>query len=101
MFGSRKPNALEPPDLATERESREILRVWVRPGWSKMSVALLPDSRDPSLWGIALVDIARHVAKAYALDGVASENDALARIKQVFDAEWGAPTEMPEGRLRE
>jgi hypothetical protein len=25
----------------------------------------------------------------------------LVRIKQTFDAEWGAPTDMPEGRLKQ
>ena len=101
MFTSGNRNSLDPPELANEAVAREILRVWIRPDWSRMSVALLPSSPDPSLWGIALVDIARHVAKAYALDGVKSENEALARIREVFDAEWSSPTEMPEGRLRE
>lgn len=101
MFTKRNRNSLDPPDLAAEVGASEILRVWIRPDWSRMSVALLPSSPDPSLWGIALVDIARHVAKAYALDGVKSENEALARIREVFDAEWSSPTDMPEGRLRE
>jgi hypothetical protein len=64
-----------------------------------MAVALMKDHPDPSVWGIALVDIARHAAKAYALDGGISESEALRRIKQLFDAEWSSPTEMPEGRL--
>jgi hypothetical protein len=66
-----------------------------------MAVALETNHPDPSVWGIALVDIARHAAKAYALNGAISESDALVRIKQLFDAEWSSPTELPEGKLQE
>ena len=54
---------------------------------------------DPSVWGVALADIARHVAKAYALEAAIPENDVLRRIKQFIDAEWGMPTDLPEGHL--
>lgn len=66
-----------------------------------MQVSLLTHNPDPHAWGIALVDIARHAAKAYALSGQFSENEALQKINQVFDAEWDAPTDFPEGRLKE
>ena len=101
MFGKKQKLGLEPPDLATHRDAVEILRVWVMPEWEQMQVALHPHHPDPSVWGIALVDIARHAAKAYALDQGMSEDQALLRIKQVFDAEWSVPTELPEGRLRD
>jgi hypothetical protein len=66
-----------------------------------MQAAVSPGHPDPAVWGIALVDVARHVAKAYALNFDMSESESLARIRQVFDAEWHHPTEMVEGRLRE
>jgi len=101
MFGRSKLNSLEPPALASDKSAREVLRMWVRPEWSRMQVALSTNHPDPAVWGIALVDIARHVAKAYELAGTVPENEALRRIKQLIDAEWTAPTDMPEGRLRE
>ena len=42
-----------------------------------------------------LVDIARHVAKAYENTGDLSEEAALKRIKELFDAEWASPTDTP------
>jgi hypothetical protein len=101
VFGNNKRHALDPPDLSSDKDAREILRVWVKPEWSKMGVALQTANPDPGVWGIALVDIARHAAKAYALNGTTSESAALLRIRELFDAEWSSPTEMPEGRLRE
>jgi len=46
---------------------------------------------DPGAWGLLLVDIARRAAQAYARDGVQRAR-ALARIKELFDAEWARPT---------
>jgi len=101
VFRKRSHNSLEPPSIASNAEAREILRAWVTPDWSKLQVSLLTHHSDPAVWGIALVDIARHVAKAYELSGSVSENEALARIKRLIDAEWKVPTDMPEGRLLE
>jgi Domain of unknown function (DUF5076) len=97
----KKQLSLDPPPLASSEGAREILRLWVAPEWSSMQVSLLPNNPDPAVWGIALVDVARHAAKGYALDTGMSEDEALRRIRQVFDAEWSAATDMPEGRIRE
>jgi hypothetical protein len=75
--------------------------MWVKPKWSQVEVALLTASPEPAVWGIALVDIARHAAKAYALNNKISEEAALARIKEGFDAEWSSPTYVPTGQLTE
>ncbi len=40
---------------------------------------------------ILLVDIARHVANAYAQGGIPMDV-ALRRMKNLFDAEWSRPT---------
>ena len=92
---------LEPPELAKHPEAIEVLRVWTTPRWSTMQVALQTSQNDPAAWGILLADVARHAAKAYALNGVYSENEALRRIRQVFDAEWSTPTDVPEGFVRD
>ena len=41
-----------------------------------------------------LVDIARHAAKAYAKEGQ-DPAIVLARIREMFEAEWSAPTDIP------
>jgi hypothetical protein len=98
---NKSKQQLAPPPLADQRDAAEALRVWVLPDWSRMQVALQTRHDDPSLWGILLADVARHAAKAYALNGKCSENDALRRIREVFDAEWSSPTDLPEGFLRD
>jgi hypothetical protein len=45
--------------------------------------------------GSMLVDIARHAAKAYANEGQ-NPIDVLARIRQLLDAEYSKPTDVPE-----
>jgi hypothetical protein len=54
---------------------------------------------DPAAWGIMLVDLARHVARAYEqLKGLARE-ETLSRIHEGFDAEWTSPTDQPRGKV--
>ena len=46
------------------------------------------------MWGLLLVDIARHAARAYARESGYTEDEALARIVDMFDAEIARPTDM-------
>ncbi|HYD87478.1 MAG TPA: DUF5076 domain-containing protein [Vitreimonas sp.] len=81
-----------PPSSALSGEAAEVLRVWINADRS-MDVSLIPAFPDPSAWGILLVDIARHVARAYAKEGLAKEEDTLAGIRELFHAEWDSPTD--------
>ena len=94
MF-SRTNNELEKPPISREKGSFEILRVW---GGTNLpqQYALNTTWEDPGSWGLLLVDIARHAAKAYGGMGGITEQEALSRIKQLLDAEWGSPTDEPE-----
>jgi len=94
MF-KRKSRELEKPPIAQENGAFEILRVW---GGNDLpqQFALNTTWDDPAAWGLLLVDIARHTAKAYEHKGNITQQEALIRIKQLFDAEWEAPTDKPE-----
>jgi len=98
MIFGRKNNELEKPPISREQGSFEILRVW---GGADLpqQYTLNTTWDDPGAWGLLLVDIARHAAKAYGSAGHTTEQEALARIKQIFDAEWGLPTDEPENIL--
>lgn len=87
-------NQLTPPPIATEEDALEILRVWGGTDMPLQSV-LSTTWDDPAAWGLLLVDLARHVSKAYTQQGW-SEQEALARIKMGFDAEWESPTDTPD-----
>ena len=51
--------------------------------------------KDAGAWGLLLVDVARHAAQAYANEGE-DPKVVLIRIRELFDAEWSAPTDEPE-----
>ena len=42
------------------------------------------------MWGLLLVDIARHAARAYARESGYTEDEALTRIVDMFEAEIAA-----------
>jgi len=95
MFGKRpSTQRLEPPPLASNREAVEILRVWAAPN-DAQQVTLRTNWSDPAVWGLLLVDIARHAALAYEREG-RDPTETLARIREGFDAEWATPTDKPE-----
>ena len=98
MFGKRPsppggsgPEELPIPGDAVGNDSAEILRVWIVNGG--MHVSLQQGFDDPRIWGIALVDMARHVARVYEREGVMTEAEALDSIKSLFDAEWNHMTD--------
>ena len=94
MFGKNK-NELNPPPISKEKGTFEILRVWAGTDMPQQ-LTLETTWTDPGTWGLVLVDIARHVAKAYSNKGNITEEEALSRIKQLFDVEWESPTDVPE-----
>ncbi len=94
MFGKKHPtNELDPPPIAAEPETSEVLRVWAGPKHPQQ-VTLLTTWADPAAWGLLLADIARHAAKAYAAQGK-DEATALERIREGLSAEWASPTDEP------
>jgi hypothetical protein len=95
MLGKTSPqNTLEPPPIAQARSSAvEVLRVWAAPG-TPQQLTLRTAWKDPGAWGVMLADIARQAAQAYANEGQDPQL-ALARIRELFDAEWSQPTDAP------
>jgi hypothetical protein len=81
-----------PPDAIGRDDAVEVLRAFVLDGGLSISFTRAFD--DPGMWGMMLVDIARHAARVFEKEGVMSEADALARITQMFEAELGNPTDL-------
>ncbi len=89
-----------PPDAAQDVQAIELVRAWASKGKQHVSLATgLWD--DPASWGIMLVDLAKHIAIAYNQSEGMSQQDVLNRIKEGFDAEWGDPTDVPTGKIRD
>ena len=81
-----------PPDVAGRADATEVLRAFVLDGG--LSIAFTRAFEEPDMWGLLLVDIARHASRAYARESDYTEAEALARIIDMFEAEIARPTDM-------
>ena len=80
-----------PPDVVGREEATEVLRAFVIDGG--LSIAFTRAFEEPEMWGLLLVDIARHAARAYAPESEFSEEEALERILEMFESEIARPTD--------
>ena len=87
-----------PPDVMGRDDATEVLRAFVVDGG--LSIAFTRAFEEPDMWGLLLVDIARHAARAYARESEYTEDEALARIVEMFEAEINRPTDVGNTTLR-
>src|SRR6187397_288672 len=97
---SKAPGELEVPREVLEAPgSQEILRAWVAN--EGLTCSLQPAIwADPGSWGVALADIATHVANAIHEQRGTDPSATLRRIQAVFNAEVDSPTDTPSGSHR-
>ena len=83
------PAAELPIPTVAEADPRavELLRVWIAHGQQHVAIATHV-WKDPAAWGIMLVDLAKHIARAYEQSSGQDYDDVLKRIQDGFDAEW-------------
>ncbi|MEA2836664.1 MAG: hypothetical protein QOD89_1214 [Bradyrhizobium sp.] len=81
-----------PPDVIGRDDATEVLRAFVVDGG--LSIAFMRGFDEPDMWGLMLVDVARHAARAYARESDYTEDEALRRIIDMFDAEIARPTDV-------
>jgi hypothetical protein len=92
-----------PPAAYDDEQSGEVLRAWIINQGLHVSLTPSAFGDDGGTWGLLLVDIARHVARAMHAETGVDQETTLAAIKAMLDAEWDAPTEpgvtekMPKG----
>ena len=73
------------------RLSSHTLRAFVLDGG--LSIAFMRAFEEPDMWGLLLVDIARHAARAYGRESDYTEQEAMTRIIEMFEAEIARPTD--------
>ena len=96
MFGKR--SELQIPDAAKkDSDAVEILRIWIAGGSQHVSLKT-GVWEDPAAWGLMLADLAKHVANAYAADGM-DKAEALRRVYQGLQVEMESPTDEPTGGI--
>jgi hypothetical protein len=83
--------ALAAPPTALEKGGTEVLRAAIVDGG--LHVSLLRAFDDPQAWGMLIADIARHVARIYKAEDNLPEDQTIARIRDIFDAEMDAPSD--------
>ena len=77
--------------------SFEFARLWSEPdGQQTFIIEPRALGADPFLFGMAMVDCIRHAAIAYSRAVSVSEEHALDRIMQGFQAELDNPTDDPQ-----
>ena len=81
-----------PPDVMGRDDATEVLRAFVLDGG--LSIAFTRAFEEPDMWGLLLVDVARHAARSYARESAYTEEEALARIIEMFEAEIARPTDV-------
>ena len=59
----------------------------------KLEVTLRRAFEEPDFWGLLIADVARHAARIFATETELSEDQALAKIRAMFDAELDSPTD--------
>src|SRR3954454_16628738 len=90
---SDKPifEALVIPPSALEQGGVEVLRAAIVDGGLHVSLRRAFD--DPEAWGMLIADVARHAARVFANETAMTEEQAVERIRSMFDAEMDAPTD--------
>jgi hypothetical protein len=84
-------DALHVPPAALEQGGVEVLRAVIVDG--ALHVSLRRAFDDPEAWGMLLADITRHVGRIYATEDKFREEETIARVRALYDAEMDAPTD--------
>ena len=97
-IGPSRNELKPPPGAAADADASEVLRVWIiKDG---LHVSLTKAFDDPAVWGVMLVDLARHAARVYEREGDCDAAEALERIKQCWSAEMSRPTDLGTTAVR-
>ncbi|HKN67439.1 MAG TPA: DUF5076 domain-containing protein [Gemmatimonadaceae bacterium] len=83
-----------PAEVQTDAQATEILRLWTTPSGERVALDVDP-TLDVGVGGIILVDLARHVARAYEGRASGTGMDNFQRIIASFVAELRQPTDTP------
>lgn len=86
-----------PPGASSDPKAVEIARVWIVQEQQHAALRVDAWGNEPSVWGILLADLARHVARAHKELYGRPEDESLTRIREMFDAEWRSPTDGGKG----
>ncbi len=95
------PVELEIPETVTDaRQAVEVLRAFIADGALMLSLNAEAFGERVGDWGRLLGEIGQHIARSAALQGVATEHEALAEVRKGFDATIMQSTAAMTGAVR-
>jgi Domain of unknown function (DUF5076) len=86
-----------PPVAKADKDAKEIIRIWSS-GETQQIIIRHDILEDAAAWGLCLVDVARHVSRAFAEKGH-DEKEVFDRILWGFRVETENPTDEPTGEI--
>jgi hypothetical protein len=86
--------ALSLPPAAQEQGGFEVLRAVIVEG--SLHVSLRRAFDEPEVWGVLLADVARHIGRIYARETSMREEQVVAKVSAMFEAEMDRPTDIGE-----
>jgi hypothetical protein len=86
-----------PAEALADKNSGEILRAWIANEGLHVSLRIPDEWQDPGAWGIALMDVMRHLASAYQESHGVDPQVTITRIQEMILAEQASPTDTPAG----
>jgi hypothetical protein len=90
-MANNEVDVLPLPPAAQESGGTEVLRAVIVE--NRLEVSLRRAFEEPELWGMLIADVARHAARVYATESELSEDEALEKVRAMFDAELDEPTD--------
>lgn len=84
-------DALHIPPAVLEQGGVEILRAIIVDGALHVSLRRAFDDPDP--WGMLIADVTRHIARIYANESALTEDQVIDRVRSIYAAEMGNPTD--------
>jgi Domain of unknown function (DUF5076) len=76
---------------ALERGGTEVVRAVIVEGG--LDISLRRGFDDVAVWGVLLADVARHVARLFAMEDGISQTVALDAMRSMLEAELDRPTD--------
>jgi uncharacterized protein DUF5076 len=85
-------DALHVPPAALEQGGVEVLRAVVVDG--DLHVSLRRAFDDPDPWGMLIADVTRHIARIYSTESNLTQDQVIARVRTIYEAEMDNPTDL-------
>jgi hypothetical protein len=92
---------LDPPEGVEDAEAAvEVLRAWIGDGALLVSLNSSAFGAEVRDWGRLLAEVGQHIAKAAALNGYMSEDEAQGALREAFVATCESRPGQTSGKLR-